>query len=136
MQPAHYEQSKCRRNVGTIARRTVSMSQRTRLWPACAAAMLALTATCAIGTGALVTISTDAAAQGRCSDYVTHWGRRADSRGEARENAYAGMEWKLRNQYAMELGVERGIRIDQCKLRDGGYSWQCQASAVVRTCAN
>jgi hypothetical protein len=84
------------------------------------------------GTSAITLAASPAAAQG-CPWLVTHWGRMAYSPREARYNAHAGMRWKIENRLADTLRMVRGIRLEQCKRRDGG-NWQCQTSAVVDTC--
>ncbi len=95
-----------------------------------------------LGVAALTgaTLTGDAALNGAeagCPRYITHWGRMSRSRWMAKNNAEAGMDWKIRNRLGDTVQMIRGIRFEQCKRRYrpwGGRRWQCQTSAVVNTC--
>ncbi|MGI9521447.1 MAG: hypothetical protein ACR2PG_07340 [Hyphomicrobiaceae bacterium] len=85
---------------------------------------------------AVATLSVDAnvtSASANCPRQITHWGRMGDTQTDARQRAYAGMDWKMRTRLGDTVQVVRGIRIEQCKRRNS-YLWQCQTSAVVNTC--
>lgn len=75
----------------------------------------------------------NANAQGGCTELVTHWGKTAFTKWKARENARAGMGWKIRRLMGDTVKLVRGIRIVQCKYR-GYEEWQCQASVIRDYC--
>lgn len=68
-----------------------------------------------------------------CLQRVTHWGNKAYSVSEARANAYAGMDWKIRNRMGDTVRIVGNTSIRQCKQRSGGL-WQCQAQVVRDYC--
>ena len=68
-----------------------------------------------------------------CRERVTHWGRTAFTRWQAKDNARDGMRWKIRTRMGDTVRLVRGIRIEQCKYR-GYEEWQCQASVIRDYC--
>ena len=85
-------------------------------------------------TAALTTHAGEASAAA-CLSSHTHWGRMSDTRMDAKSNAFAGMDWKLRVRIPQVMRLERGIRIRQCKWRGNEGLWQCQAAATVNHCS-
>ncbi len=81
-------------------------------------------------TGFFLSASTPAEAR-RCTFVTTHWGNVAKAKWKARENAIAGIGWKV--NVLLDARPIGPVRITSCKRRANG-KWQCRASQKVNRC--
>jgi hypothetical protein len=81
-------------------------------------------------TGLLTSTSTPAEARS-CTFVTRHWGKVANAKWKARENAIAGIGWKV--NVVLDARPIGPVRITSCKRRDNGQ-WQCRASQKVNRC--
>ncbi|MEO0729609.1 MAG: hypothetical protein AAFY64_04420 [Pseudomonadota bacterium] len=109
---------------------TIATDKSTAVHPAVRYASIAAFILAALVGASLTAKSAHAAG---CLSDVYHWGAKAETRWQAKSTARAGMHWKIRNRLGDTVKIERGVRIAQCKLRNGAL-WQCQATVVRNHC--